>query len=210
MVEASEGVSGLLRTGDLVLFAPHGLAGWLPGGLGRRRWKRVALVVRDAEHAEPMIWETSPAGAAGPGVRLRRLAKRLARHRGRISARRLNRPLDSARCDALAAWRAELQARREQSSLIDLMGAGDDGWLGADEPYLGARLPGELVAEGYQRIGLLMAPPKGGMAARWYTPSHFAERAQLRLGLDYALGPEIPLTGTRGTTARPTLTPQPA
>lgn len=208
MVEAIESVSGSLKTGDLVLFAPQGLASWLR--LGRRRWKHVALVVRDAEHAEPMIWETSPAGAVSPGVRLRRLAKRLARYRGRIGARRLNRPLGSAQCDALAAWRAELQARRERGSLIGLMGAGDDGWLGADEPYLGALLPGELVAEGYQRIGLLTPPPKGGMAARWYTPNHFSERARLRLGLDYALGPEIPLTGTRETTARPTLTPQPA
>lgn len=210
MVEAIESVAGLLKTGDLVLCAPQGLPGWLPGRFGRRRWKHVALVVRDTEHAEPMIWETSPAGAADPGVRLRRLAKLLARYRGRISARRLNQPLGSDRCDALAAWRAELQARRERSSLIGLMGAGDDGWLGADDPYLGGLLPGELVADGYQRIGLLAPPSKGGMAARWYTPNHFSERARLSLALGYALGPKIPLTGTHETTARPTLTPQPA
>lgn len=206
----NEDVLGSLKTGDLVLFAPPPLFSWLPGRLGDRRWRHVALVIRDPEHSEAMIWETAPAGATGAGVRLRRLAKRVSRHRGTISVRRLNRTLAPAQCEQLEAWRHELERRQNRQSLIDLMGAGEDGWLGADDNHVNTPLPGELIALAYQRIGLLASPHKGGTEARRYTPGHFGERSQLRLALDFAMGPEIPLGETGKTPARPTLTPQPA
>lgn len=206
----NEDVLGALETGDLVLFAPPRLFPWPPGRSGGRRWRHVGLVIRDTGHAEAMIWETVPAGATGAGVRLRRLGKRASRHRGSISVRRLNRALAPAQCRELEAWRHELERRQNRQNLIDLMGAGEDGWLGADDDHVLAPLPGELVALGYQRIGLLASPHRDGMEARWYTPRHFGARAQLRLALDFDLGPEIPLLEMDKTPARPTLTPQPA
>ena len=130
MAEASDTLLRSLKTGDLVLFARPAVAPWLPGWLGRRGWSHVALVVRDAEHGEPMIWETAPAGAAGPPVRLRRLAKRLNGQRGRVSVRPLNRALTPAQCEKFAAWRRGLEARHSEHTLLDLMGAGEDGWVG--------------------------------------------------------------------------------
>jgi hypothetical protein len=193
MAQAPDTLLRSLKTGDLVLFAPPALARWLPGRLGSRRWTHVALVVRDPGHLEPMVWETAPPATAGPRVRLRRLAKRLESHHGRISVRRLSQELSPAQSDKLAAWRRSLEARQSQRSLLDLMGAGDDGWLGGQKAALGALLPGELVAEGYQTMGLLDRPERGGRAADEYTPRDFAERENLRLNRSYALGPEIPL-----------------
>lgn len=209
MAQALDSVLNSLKTGDLVLFRRARLARWLPEWLGGRHVRHVALVVRDPDHGEPMIWETAPAGAATVGVRLRRLAKRLETHPGRISVRRLNRPLTPAQLDRFAAWRRELEGRQIRHSLIDLMGAGEDGWVGAEEENLDTPLPGELVAEAYQRLGLLDGGRSGGMPARHYTPRWF-EAEELRLRLDYALGAEIPLEDAGRESGSEELTAQPA
>ena len=210
MAEAFDTLLRSLKTGDLVLFSRPALARWLPGWLSRRGWSHVALVVRDAEHGEPMIWEAAPADAAGPGVRLRRLAKRLSAHSGRVGVRRLDRALAAAQCDKLAAWRRSLEARQNQRSLLDLMGAGEDGWLGGQRASLEAPLSAELVAEAYQRIDLLDRPERGGRAADAYTPRDFGERANLRLNQRCTLGPEIALVPADQAAAWEKLTAQPA
>jgi len=209
MAEASDSLLSALKTGDIILVAPPALLRWLPGRLGRRRWQHVALVVRDAEHEEPMVWEAAPAGAAEPAVRLRRLSKRLQRHAGRIGVRRLNRALEPEQCAALAAWRAGLAARQSERSLLDLMGAGEDGWLGGEQASLSAPLPPELVAQAYQRIGLLNGAERKGRRAQEYTTRDFSEGQSLHLNRGYALGPEILLAGEPGADGWQKLTAQP-
>lgn len=209
MTEAIDSLLSSLKTGDLVLFRRARLARWLPEWCGGRHVRHIALVIRDAEHPEPMLWETAPAGAASAGVRLRRLAKRLTTHAGRVSVRRLNRPLSAAQLEKFGAWRREVEGRQIKHSLFDLMGAGEDGWVGAEDENLDTPLPGELVADAYQRMGLLEGARATGMPARSYTPRHF-EGEDLRLRLDYALGPEVALTGTGQAAAPETLTAQPA
>jgi hypothetical protein len=210
MADSSQSLLGVLKTGDLVLVAPPALARWLPGRLGRRRWHHVALVVRDAEHQEPMVWEAAPAGVAGPAVRLRRLVKRLQQHPGRIGVRRLNRALEPEQCARLAAWRAGLAAEHSERSLLDLMGAGEDGWLGGEQASLNAPLPAELVAQAYQRLGLLDGPERRGRPAQQYAARDFGEQADLRLNRGFALGPEIVLTGEPRSDGWQKLTAQPA
>lgn len=209
MAEAIDSLLSSLKTGDLVLFRRPRLARWLPEWCGGRHVRHVALVIRDVEHTEPMLWETAPAGAASAGVRLRRLAKRLETHAGRISIRRLNRNVSAPQLEKFAAWRREIEGRQVRHSLLDLMGAGEDGWIGAEDENLDTPLPGELVAEAYQRVGLLDGARTTGVPARGYTPRHF-EGEDLRLRLDYALGPEVPLTGAMQAAAPETLTAQPA
>jgi hypothetical protein len=209
MADAPETLLSVLKTGDILLIAPPALLRWLPGRLGRRKWQRVALVVREAEHDEPMVWEAAPAGAVGPAVRLRRLAKRLQQHGGRIGVRRLNRALEPEQCARLAAWRAALAVRPSEDSLLDLMGAGEDGWLGDEQATHGTPLPGELVAQAYQRAGLLDGPERRGRAAREYSARDFGEHEGLRLNRGYALGPEILLTGEPPADGWQKLTAQP-
>jgi hypothetical protein len=209
MAEPSQSLLSVLKTGDIVLVARPALLRWLPGRLGRRGWQHVALVVRDAEDQEPMVWEAAPAGAAGPSVRLRRLAKRLEQHAGGIGVRRLNRALEPERCADLAAWRAGLAARQGERSLLDLMGAGEDGWVGGEQASLNAPLPAELVAQAYQRLRLLDGPERKGRPAQDYTARDFSAREDLHLKRGYALGPEILLSGEPRSGGWQKLTAQP-
>jgi hypothetical protein len=209
MAEASQSLLGVLKTGDIVLVARPALLRWLPGRLGRPRWQHVALVVRDAEHAEPMIWEAAPAGAAGPAVRLRRLAKRLDQHPGRIGVRRLNRALEPALSARLAAWRAGLAAQHNEHSLLDLMAAGEDGWLGGEQASLDAPLAAELVAQAYQRLGLLDGSERKGRPAAEFAVRDFGEGHDLRLQRGFALGPEIVVGGEPRSGGWQKLTAQP-
>ena len=175
MAEASQSLLGVLKTGDILLVAPPALLRWLPGRLGRRSWQHVALVVRDAE----------PPGADGLGGRAGRRGRArgppAAARQAPAAARRPDRrapaqPGARARaCARLAAWRAGLAARQSERSLLDLMAAGEDGWLGGEQASLDAPLPAELVAQAYQRLGLLDGPERKGRPARTFAPRDFSE-----------------------------------
>jgi hypothetical protein len=179
-----------LKTGDLLLFA--GPVAALTRWFRRSPWTHVGLVLRRAEDPEPWLWE---ANGAGPheGTLVVRLAARIARFRGRIAARCLNRGLAERQCARLEALRVEIAARAARPGLLDLMGAADDGWLGARPEMLGDPMDGELVAAAYQRLGLLDEVAAGGMPASRYRPWQFAERHGLALQNGYALGPELVL-----------------
>ena len=197
------------KTGDIVLFAGYGLARGLLKWLRRSPWTHVGLVLHDPDTAEPLLWE---AGCQGPrrGALVVRLGARVAGFRGRVSVRCLNRALAAPQCERLEALRRELADRLAKRGLLDLMGAAEDGWLGARPEVLGDPTDGELVAEAYQRLGLLDDVAHGGAPARDFRPWQFAERYGLELKHGYALGPEIVLSDPGGAVAWSGITPQPA
>jgi hypothetical protein len=182
----------VLKTGDLVLFTGQGPARGLFKWLRRPAWTHVGLVLREPEDSEPLLWEAAREGPRR-GTLVARLAVRMAEFRGRMSVRCLNRPLASAQCQRLEALRQELAARPRARGLLDLMGAADDGWLGARRDNLGDPTDAELVAEAYQRLGLLLDVAHGGVLPSEYRPRQFAEGHGLELKSGYALGPELPL-----------------
>jgi hypothetical protein len=177
-----------LKTGDLVLFTGNSPARSLFKWFSRAAWTHVGLVLRAPEDSEPLLWE-----AAREGPRRGTLVVRLAGFRGRMSVRCLNRPLARAQCQRLDALRQEMAARSRARGLLDLMGAADDGWLGARRDNLGDPTGAELVAEAYQRLGLLPDIAHGGVLPSEYRPRQFAEGQGLELKGGYALGPELPL-----------------
>jgi hypothetical protein len=179
-----------LKTGDLVLFAGQGLTSGLFKWLGRSDCTHVGLVLRGPGEAEPRLWE---AGSEGPrrGTRVVRLAVRMAECRGRMSARCLNRPLAGVQCRRLDSLQQEMAERARAPGLLDLMGAADDGWLGGRRDKLGDPTDAELVAEAYQRLGLLDDVAHGGLLPSAYRPRQFAQDRGLALKNGYALGPEL-------------------
>jgi hypothetical protein len=198
----------VLKTGDLVLFSGEGPARGLFKWFGRPAWMHVGLVLRGPEDSEPLLWEAAREGPR-PGTLVVRLAQRMAGFRGRMSVRCLNRPLASAQCQRLDALRREMAARPRARGLLDLMGAAEDGWLGARRDNLGDPTDAELVAEAYQRLGLLPDVAHGGVLPGEYRPRQFAEGHGLELKSGYALGPELPLrdldhdVGWSGVSAQP-------
>jgi hypothetical protein len=165
-------VASLLKTGDLVLFGRRGLVPGLINWFDRSPWTHVGLVLRRPDDPEPLLWE---ARGDGPrrGTVLVRLAARIADFPGKISARCLNRALSASECARLEALRLELASRAQQSGLLDLIGAGDDGWVGAKPEHLGGPMDGELVAGAYQRLGLLDDVERGGRPPSRYPPGQF-------------------------------------
>ncbi len=109
---------------------------------------------------------------AGTGRTTRvRLAARIAGFPGKISVRCLNHALTAAECARLEALRQRARpARARARGLLDLMAAGDDGWLGAKPEHLGEPTDAELVAEVYQRLGLLDDVDHGGQSPSRYRP----------------------------------------
>jgi hypothetical protein len=188
----------VLKTGDLVLFTGQGPARGLFKWFRRPAWTHVGLVLRGADDSEPLLWE---AACEGPrrGTLVVRLARRMTGFRGRMSVRCLNRPLASAQCQRLDALRQEMAQRSRARGLLDLMGAADDGWLGARRDNLGDPTDAELVAEAYQRLGLLSDVAHGGVLPSDYRPRQFAEGHGLELEDGYALGPELPLRDPENT-----------
>lgn len=198
----------VLKTGDLVLFTGQGLARpfrWLK----RTSWTHVGVVLRGPDDAEPLLWE---AACEGPrrGTLVVRLAVRMAGFRGRMSVRCLTPPLTSAQCQSLGDLRQEFAERSRARGLLDLMGAADDGWLGARRDNLGDPTDAELVAEVYQRLGLLPEADHGGMLPSEYRPRHFAEGRGLELRNGHALGPELLLRDSEHAIEWGGVSPQPA
>jgi hypothetical protein len=181
-----------LKTGDLVLFSDEGRSRGLLKWLRRQSWAHVGLVVREPGDPEPMLWE-----ARGQGPRRRslvvRLAARIAGSPGRVSVRCLNRPLTTTQRGRLNALRRDWTAQLPERGLLDLIAAADGGWVGDKPEQLGAPTDAELVAQVYQRLGLLSDLVQGGTPPSRYRPRRFGERAGLELRQGYALGPEIVL-----------------
>ena len=71
-------------------------------------------------------------------------------------------------------------------------------------------MDGELVAEAYQRIGLLDDIVRGGKAPGDFRPWHFCARHGLELKNGYALGPELVLRDADRTVGWGDISPQPA
>ena len=205
-VDASSAI-GLLKSGDLVLFAGPG--SWLARLPWRRAaaWTHVGLVLRRADDPEPLLWEARD--GLHQGTALVPLASRIARFSGRIAARCLSRPLERGQCERLEALRREL-ARPPEHNLLDLIAAAEDGWLGAGSKHLGEPTDAELVATVYQGLGLLDDAETGGQPPRRFRPRHFAGSHGLALKNGYALGPEIVLQEPAGAPGWQDLRPQPA
>ena len=137
-------------------------AGWAAGAGSTSRWWCAT-----PSTPEPMVWEAAPAGrrrSRGAPAPARQAPAAAPRPDRRAPAQpRRSSPAQSAR---LAAWRAGLAARQSERSLLDLMAAGEDGWLGGEQASLDAPLPAELVAQAYQRLGPARRPRAQGPPGR--------------------------------------------
>lgn len=189
-----------LDTGDIVLFSGKGLIsmGLQIGALCT--WSHVAMVVRVKEPDVVLLYQTTPVckakdffeGKLKNGVQINVMSEAVKGYNGKVAIRHLNVARTTEMLNALSRFRQEMKDRPYETQIIQMVKAVWDGPLGDVEEDLSSLFCSELVAEAYQRMGLLPSNESGGTSATEYTPKDFStEGGDAELLLGASLGEEI-------------------
>ncbi len=185
-----------LDTGDLVFFSGQSTASRSIQLVTRSRWSHIGLVVRISAWDQVLLWESTPvhdlkdvfSGRESVGVQCVFLSERLKRYPGGAAFRSLRVERTEAMLSELRNFRAAMRGRPYETSTMELALSAYDGPFGRNEEDLSSLFCSELVAEAYQRMGLL--DPE--TPANEYTPADFsASRSRGIQLLRGELGPEI-------------------
>jgi hypothetical protein len=184
-----------LQTGDIVLFSGKGPISAGIKWFTHSTWSHVGLVIRLPMFDSVLLWESTTlsdlvdldSGVLRQGVQLVSLSDRLARYDGPVRIRRLQHiKLNASHWEALAKLRREVTGRPYEQSRLELLRSAYDGFGGLNREDLSSLFCSELVAEAYQRMGLLSEE----QPSNEFTPKDFTEARGLQL-MRGALGPEI-------------------
>ena len=183
-----------LNTGDLVLFSGKGGIStgikWVTGS----KWSHIGMVLRLPEWDFVLLWESTTlsdiadldTGIARKGVQIVPLSERIRHYDGEVSVRALSPKLNIQQVGTLRETREEFKGRKYETSEIELIKAAYDGPFGRNTEDLRSLFCSELVAEAYQRMGLLSEEKP----ANEYTPADFTDRKELTLLDNYSLSDE--------------------
>jgi len=201
MVRSYKSMREELNTGDIVLFSGKGgiSAGIKWGTLSH--WSHVGMILKLPEYNFITIWEsTTLSGTIDldtktqmKGVQLVPLSARVNGYDGDIAVRKLSGVNETdLNIDALMALRKEVAGRPYEEKELELIKAAYDGPFGRNAEDISSLFCSELVAEAYQRMGLLTETTASNNAkpSNEYTPADFSEKKQLSL-LYGVLGKEI-------------------
>lgn len=190
--------SSPLHTGDIVLFAGKSMISSLIRLCTGSKWSHVGMIVRPPKpHKEVLLWESLPdsklldfqTGKFGHGVTLVPLRERLHGIETDIAIRLLKWKRTASHLRDLAALQKELCGRPYEQKLLQLVKGAYDGPFGHNEKDLSSLFCSELVAEAYQRMGLLGSGTHC-LPSSEYVPGNFAEHFNLCLCDGACLGPE--------------------
>lgn len=191
----NEKMRAKLTTGDIVLFSGKGgiSAGIKWATLSR--WSHVGMIVVLPEYDFVTVWESTTLSSLvdldtkvpHKGVQLVPLSSRIEDYDGEVAVRQLEGiTFDESDLKNLMQLRREVAGREYEQDQIELIKAAYDGPLGRNSEDLTSLFCSELVAEAYQRLGLLSEEKPSNE----YTPAEFSEKKQLKL-LKGSLGKEI-------------------
>lgn len=195
MTALYESVRDELDTGDIVLFSGKGLISAGIKWSTSSRWSHVGMILKLPEYDFVTVWESTTlsstndldTNSARKGVQLVPLSARISDYDGAIAIRRL---LGAAHTGdsvkSLMQFRREVAGRPYEESELELIKSAYDGPLGKNKEDLSSLFCSELVAEAYQRMGLVTY----AKASNEYTPADFSEKNQLAL-ISGALGEEL-------------------
>ena len=192
-------IRGKLDTGDVVLF---GGKGGISAGIKwftSSRWSHVGMVLNLPGWDMLLLWESTTLGnikdavdgKAKRGVQLVPLSERVRTYGGDIAFRLLTVNRTDAMLNAVAAFRSEVRDRPYEKNKMELIRSAYDGWFGENQEDLSSLFCSELVAESYQRMGLLSSA-SGSLPSNEYTPKDFStEGKPLKLLKRATLGKEM-------------------
>jgi len=192
-----------LDTGDIVLFSGKGGISAGIKWFTTSKWSHVGMVVRLPDWNMVLLWESTTLsnvadvidGKAKQGVQLVALSERLRTYGGEAAIRRLSVKRTTAMNNSLMRLRQEVKGRPYEKSKVELVKAAYDGWLGENTENLSSLFCSELVAEAYQRMGLL-SNSKNALPSNEFTPKDFSAAAApaLKLLKNAKLGKEVSVT----------------
>ena len=177
-----------LDTGDLVLFSGKGNISQGIKFLTNSKYSHVGMVVKMPEWNKVVLYESTTlsdladieSGKATKGVQMVFLSDRLRTYDGDVAVRHLSGiQRDENLKKALTDFRHKMRGRKYETSKIQLLKAAHDGWFGKNEEDLSSLFCSELVAEAYQRMGLLSEK----LPSNEYTPADFSDERDHRLEL---------------------------
>lgn len=195
-----------LKTGDILLFSGKGGISEGIKFFTVSKWSHVGMVYRFSDPNDPkgsvFCWESTTlsnladadTGKLTKGVQRVELSERLERCFAagyEISVRSLSSPLSDNMIRVLNDFRHEVSGRPYEKDKIELMKSAYDGIFGGNKEDLSSLFCSELVAEAYQRMGLLTEK----LPSNEYTPKNFSSEKSLSLELGYSLSNETAITG---------------
>lgn len=197
-----EDIRSELKTGDILLFSGKGGVSDGIKFFTLSRYSHVGMVYKFADPLDPQgsvfCWESTTlinlkdadTGKLTKGVQRVELSERLERCFAKgyeISVRPLSKALTEDMVKALNTFRHEVSGRKYETNKIELLKAAYEGIFGENKEDLSSLFCSELVAEAYQKMGLLTEE----LPSNEYIPKDFSEEKSLRLELDYTLQKEI-------------------
>lgn len=175
-----------LRTGDILLFSGKGRISRAIKHVTGSPWSHVGIVLNLTEYDFVCLWESTTlsnvadldTGTLRSGVQVVPLSARLDAYDGSVALRRINGFIDPQGLALLnlrlMALRRELAGRPYERSRLELYKAAYDGPLGANEEDLSSLFCSELVAEAFQRLGII----DPSRPSNEYVPADFAAASE--------------------------------
>lgn len=187
-----------LDSGDVLLFAGESRFSRGIKRLTGSHWSHTALVARHHSSGDLLLWEATldtdlpdvATHQVAPGVNLYDLERWIRHYGGETAIRPLQVERTEPMREALLAFYEEARGRPYERNRLELFRSVYDGPLGHNRKEdQTSFFCSELVAEAYQRMGLLPAKPP----ASEYTPHDFSSERKkpLPLELGALLGPEV-------------------
>ena len=192
-------VNATLHHGDIILFSGQTLFSHSIRNFTNSRWSHCGMAVFDKRYdANVQIWDVSKKTFGGE-VALYDLQSRIAAYEGAIAYRPLyqasqQRGLTAQDAADFSTIYNDLVGRPYETSKLELFNAAFDATLfdyelARNDPDLTSIFCGELVAETYQRLGLLDSKTPSNE----YVPADFWESRDVTLNGSYYFGNETTL-----------------
>ena len=185
-----------LESGDVILFSGETpLHKRIQSFLGSS-WSQVGMLLRWPLSGELVVFESTKvsvcndveAGKVLYGVQLVRFVDRIERFQGSVAVRKLLPPLSPQQVAVLLAFYKEVKGRPYNDCKYYVVRA----------KHRQNRVPdpskfycSELIAEAYQRLGILAKPPEGPTSNNYIPPDFASQATFLKFKEGVELGPEI-------------------
>lgn len=173
-----------LETGDIILFSGNSFISHLIRMATRSDYSHVGMVLKFNGYDSVFLWESTKLSNVGDilsgkkknGVQITLLSERIENYNGSCVLRRLASPsFTSAQIDSLNQLRRELRNRPYERNKKELILSLYDNAGGKNEEDLSSVFCSELVAEAYQRLGLI---PSDRKPSNEYLPCDFSEERE--------------------------------